>query len=337
MRFSIVIPVFNASELVKISIDSLKSQTFEDFEVILVDDGSTDDSYNIISELIINDNRFKILRQINGGPGCARNAGINISTGDFIGFLDADDYFHCDYLMKVNKSIVNNSTDIVVSDFLKVDISGKIIKKYVSNLYGCITGMEGLRYILRSEKITSMSQNKVFRRELFADVTFPGDILVNEDSSTLFKLFHKSRKVSFVNEFLFYYVQHPSSTMNSFSKKKLMDRIVASKIVSDYLDVELDINLIENDYIFYYFLNVIFSGTMQVSLQSEQAGKDMKFFMSNLKDGMFSFSNIYIICSKYKAKGALLFILKLSPMLYIFAIKLIKKVDDFTLLSKKVI
>jgi len=236
MRFSIVIPVFNASQLVNITITSLMSQTYKDFEVIFVDDGSTDDSYNVIKDKIFNDRRFSIYKQSNKGPGSARNKGILHSKGDYVGFLDADDYFHSDYLNKMNQSICDNSSDIVVSDYLKVDVLGNTIKKYESKLLENIDGISALHYILRSDRITSMSQNKVFKRELFNNVKFPTDIIVNEDSATLFKLFHKSQKVSFVNEFLFYYVQHPTSTMNSFSWKKIKDRIVASEIVLDYLE-----------------------------------------------------------------------------------------------------
>jgi glycosyltransferase involved in cell wall biosynthesis len=316
MKISIIIPVYNAMNIIHMPIASLIKQSFNDFEVILVNDGSTDNSIEIIEGLIIDDKRFIIINQENNGPGSARNAGIKVAKGEYIGFIDSDDYFDKSFLGKMVTKINDENSDIVICDTLKVDFDGNIIKSYICNYKKSISGIEAFEDIMKSINITSLSQNKLFRKILFRDVYYPKNILVNEDSATIYKLMLKANKVSFVHESLFYYVQHPSSTMNSFNKTKIDDRIKVSKLIkADLINKKLlDKYIIE--YQIYYLLNVILSASVQIAKQSNNYTLDMKYLFNKFDKDIFTYKNIFLLKKFHLKKAIALFVLKVSKILF---------------------
>jgi glycosyltransferase involved in cell wall biosynthesis len=235
-KISIIIPAYNAEKHIHVPIESLKKQTLKEFEVIIVNDGSNDKTKEEIHRLIINDARFLYVEQINQGPGAARNTGIKHSTGIYVGFLDSDDYFDTTYLEKMYSKALSEKADIVVSDFYKVDQNDQILQVYRSNS-SSMTGIQSFKNILEANSLTSLSQNKLFKRDLFIEnnIQFPKNIIVNEDVATIYKLMLVSNKIVFVNEPLFYYVQIPSSSMNSYNERKVNDRLkVADLILEDF-------------------------------------------------------------------------------------------------------
>ena len=125
---SIIIPVFNVEKYLRECLDSLLNQTYQDFEVICVDDGSTDESYKILEEYKNKDERFVIIQQNNKGAGAARNRGIELAKGEYIQFLDSDDYFEPNMLEKLCSVAKKNDTDIVVCSARKVDENKNIIE-----------------------------------------------------------------------------------------------------------------------------------------------------------------------------------------------------------------
>lgn len=117
-KVSIIIPVYNVESYLKKCIDSILLQTYTNFELILIDDGSTDQSYEICDEYSLNDKRIKVIHKINEGVSKARNLGLSISTGDYICFVDSDDWIDCDMLEYI---IVNaDDFDIVQFGFRRV-------------------------------------------------------------------------------------------------------------------------------------------------------------------------------------------------------------------------
>lgn len=125
MKISIVVPVYNGSKHVKRCIDSILSQSFCDFELLLINDGSTDNSLEILKEYEKNDKRIKVFDQVNMGVACSRNRGIKFSKGEFITFIDNDDYIDNNYLESLVKNC--NDQDIVISGYRRVNINDKEI------------------------------------------------------------------------------------------------------------------------------------------------------------------------------------------------------------------
>lgn len=129
IKLSIIIPVFNVEKYVQTCLDSVIEQSFRDFEVIVVDDGSTDGSPAICDAAAKQDGRICVIHQQNGGLSAARNAGLDIARGEWIGFLDSDDFIMPDMYEKLMDAAEKARADIAVCNYLRVDVQGKPIEK----------------------------------------------------------------------------------------------------------------------------------------------------------------------------------------------------------------
>ena len=131
-NYSVIIPVYNAEPFIYKAIESLKNQTYTNIEVIIVDDGSTDNSYDKCKYLIENDHRFKLFHKQNGGVSSARNYGIKKSSGEYISFLDSDDYIDKNCFNRINSIIKKYNPEIVRYNYVS---KGILLKqhKYLTN------------------------------------------------------------------------------------------------------------------------------------------------------------------------------------------------------------
>ena len=128
MKISIIVPVYNASEYIGICIDSILNQTYQNFELLLINDGSTDNSLRILEDYAKRDKRIRVINQKNMGVAKTRNKGIQLARGEYIMFIDNDDYIDSDYLEQFIKFC--DGQDIVIGGYRRVDLSGKILKKF---------------------------------------------------------------------------------------------------------------------------------------------------------------------------------------------------------------
>lgn len=129
IKLSIIIPVFNVEKYVQTCLDSVIEQSFRNFEVIVVDDGSTDGSPTICDAAAKQDGRICVIHQQNGGLSAARNAGLDIARGEWIGFLDSDDFIMPDMYEKLMDAAEKARADIAICNYLRVDVQGKPIEK----------------------------------------------------------------------------------------------------------------------------------------------------------------------------------------------------------------
>ena len=129
IKLSIIIPVFNVEKYVQTCLDSVIEQSFRDFEVIVVDDGSTDGSPAICDAAAKQDGRIRVIHQRNGGLSAARNAGLDIARGEWIGFLDSDDFILPDMYEKLMNAAEKARADIAVCNYMRVDVQEKPIEK----------------------------------------------------------------------------------------------------------------------------------------------------------------------------------------------------------------
>jgi len=125
-KVSVVVPVYNAQEYLRRCVDSILNQTYTDLEIILVDDGSTDQSAEICKEYAVKDSRVRYLFQENAGPDYARKKGVQVSTGEYLTFADADDYVDADMIGRLHQELVERNCDMVCSQAKRVDDSGRI-------------------------------------------------------------------------------------------------------------------------------------------------------------------------------------------------------------------
>ena len=167
---SVIIPIYNVEKYLAECIESVINQTFSDLEIILVNDGSTDNCREICENYKRKDNRIKLIHKSNGGPSSARNAGIDIAKGDYFTFIDSDDYIMPDMIEQL--IYVSQSTDADISICCKSDYkdeSDKGINKDIEIL----TKEETLKCILTEKKILTSPCGKLYKRNLFNKVRYP--------------------------------------------------------------------------------------------------------------------------------------------------------------------
>ena len=212
-EISVIIPVYNAEKTLSRALDSLLQQTFTNFEIIAVNDGSTDGSLELLNFYKRKDHRVQVLNKINEGPGVARNAGMGVARGKYITFLDADDFCEPNMLAEYSKTLESTGADIVVSNFHKYSIheqkvtgqGGHYAKKLLYNVDEL-----GEEFFTISQP---MPWNKIFRKEMLIknNVTFP-NLKASEDICFCCNAFACAQKIAFVeNPFVFWTYDNENS------------------------------------------------------------------------------------------------------------------------------
>lgn len=218
---SIIIPVYNVERYLKECFDSLLLQSYTNFEAIIIDDGSTDGSGTICDEYAKKDERFKVVHKKNGGAGSARNIGLNLAKGKYIGFIDSDDYVNVNYL----KIMVENSKsyDIIQCNELMV-FTNRIVPMHAisSGAYDNISFLE--KYIINWN--CSLLHNKLFKKECIKDIFFEEGHIVDDEYFT-YQCVLKSKNVLQIDECLYNYRMRKSGVMHSVDSMKriYLDRI----------------------------------------------------------------------------------------------------------------
>ena len=246
VKISVIVPVYNCENYIEDSIKSILNQSFKDIEVICVDDGSTDDSLDILNELSMKDARLKIYTQENQGASVARNNALEKVSGDYIYFFDADDYIVEDGLEKVYSNAVNNDSDMVIfyyddyqeDRFLrhcKIDLD----KKFQDVDYNNFT-FNYKDYKQYAFKGASAPWFKLYKKDFLDkhdDIRFPVNLNHNDVAFHIMTVL-KASKISFLPEFLYHYrVDNPNSISNT-RYKAYKDIFCIINIVEDFLKAE---------------------------------------------------------------------------------------------------
>ena len=246
IKISVVVPVYNCEDYLEESIKSILNQSFKDIEVICVDDGSTDDSLNILNELSMQDNRIKVYSQENQGSSVARNNALEKVSGDYIYFFDADDYLVDDCLEKVYSNAVNNDSDIVIFYFDKYNedcflkhCNIDLDKKFPEVDYNNFT-FNYNDYKQYAFKGDSAPWFKLYKKDFLKkhdNIKFPVNLKHNDIPFHIMTVL-KASKISFLPEFLYHYrVDNPNSISNT-RLKSYKDIFCIINIVEDFLKTE---------------------------------------------------------------------------------------------------
>lgn len=232
-KISIIVPIYNTSKFLDKCINSILKQTYKGLEIILVNDGSTDDSLKKINDYKKIDNRIIIINKKNGGLSSARNAGIKIATGNYILNVDSDDWLEnntCEILLK---TAIKNDADIVIGNiFLEYKNKKEKWEDLKNNkIYNNLDYL----YAFFSENGKGSVSNKLIKRELYIDnkIYHPEGISLGEDTSTLLRLALKSKKIVKIGNYIYHYRQNEFSMMYS-KNKKIYEYIEAVEIIKKY-------------------------------------------------------------------------------------------------------
>ena len=224
---SIIVPIYNVEKYLCKCIDSLINQSEKRIEIILVDDGSSDNCGAICDSYEKKDNRIKVIHKENGGLSSARNAGLDIAKGEYIGFVDSDDWIEIDMYKILFDFAIKYDADIVYSNFKKVYSENEVHNIVDSNKVYVFERNEALNNIYTELGIhTVVSWNKLYKRSLFNKIRFP-DGHIHEDVYTTHKLLNISNKVVYIDKTLYYYRQNESSITNSSFSEKNLDYLYA--------------------------------------------------------------------------------------------------------------
>lgn len=245
---SIIVPVYNVKNYLERSIYSILAQTFQDFELILIDDGSTDGSGTLCDSYAVKDPRIQVLHQENKGQSYARNIGIKIARGKYITFVDSDDWLEPEMYQLMFASIEKNNADIVISRLQIVNAPNDVIRVIGYDKELLLNRIEATKEILRDDMIPSFPVNKIFRRELFDGIEFPvGRIF--EDTATIYKVFFKANRVVTIPYIGYNYWQNPNGTCQKKHDvvQKQLDRELYNALAFDerYVFAKNNIELVE--------------------------------------------------------------------------------------------
>lgn len=244
IKVSVVIPVYNAKDYLHDCIKSLLSQTLVDCEFIFVNDGSTDNSLEIIQKYQEEDNRIKLISQENKGIAEARNAGIEIASGEYIGFLDNDDFVKIDFFENLYKNAIENNLDILVSK----TILGRD-GKYIIKDHGFNTNLIFTKDVIQEQIIPNLLKvedlfsvwNKIYKRTFIFenDIRFPGNRVIEEDNIFNIQAFNNAEKVRFIDYAGYYY----RDVADSKSRKTIENDYFSKALEKYYLDYKKEYSL----------------------------------------------------------------------------------------------
>ena len=286
---SVIVPVYNVEKYLSKCLESILNQSFSQFELILVNDGSTDNSELIFNKYLY-DKRLRVINKSNGGLSSARNAGLDVARGEYIIFIDSDDYINNKMFEILYNEMIRSKSDIIICDYLKVSESEneKIIDMldYKSEI---IEGKENILNQLCSEKRMqfTVAWNKLYKKKLFESLRFEEGRL-HEDEFIAHRILGKAQKVNYIDLKLYYYVQRNNSIMQSQFKVNRLDCLDALYDRIKYCDENNLIYLkgrtikIYVDMFFYYYKEIV-------------KVFNNKFILAKLKENV---RKIFLICIK---------------------------------------
>ena len=221
-KISVIIPVYNPGKHLYRCLDSMINQTYENLEIILIDDGSTDKSGNICDLYALKDNRIKVIHKVNGGLSSARNTGLDVVTGKLIGFVDSDDYIKAEMYEKLKENMDTYKSDIAFCTFYKKNrYNSKInnnIPKYKEGLYINRDKFDNIN------NISNVAWNKLYKKDIFKSIKY-AEGKAFEDIAVICDIIDKAKKISYINEPLYYYRARKSGISKSYNNTDRIDAL----------------------------------------------------------------------------------------------------------------
>jgi glycosyltransferase involved in cell wall biosynthesis len=221
-KISIIVPLYNSENYLRRCIDSLINQTYENLEIILVDDGSTDGSRKICNEYAKKDTRIKVIHKINGGISDARNTGLKISSGEYIGFVDSDDYVDTDMYELLYNNLCASGAGIAECRYNIVKNKSKPVHTGSPMTVEVFDTLGSLRELIISRKFKTTVWNKLYKKSVIDNVYFPLN-KINEDVPWTFRVFTNAKKLISIDSVKYHYCFNDNSCSTSFKYLKRAD------------------------------------------------------------------------------------------------------------------
>lgn len=218
---SVIVPIYNVEKYLDRCVDSVINQTYKNLEIILVDDGSPDNCPQMCDGYAKKDSRIKVVHKKNGGLSDARNAGMEVASGEYVSFIDSDDYISLDFYETLLQTMVDNNSDIVECSVVKF-YEDNNFDEYSDDLKltNCDT-LGALDGLINENSFKQHVWNKLYKSNIALDIPYAVGKL-NEDEFWTYQVFGKAKKVTRINKTMYYYFQRGSSIMgNGYNIKRL--------------------------------------------------------------------------------------------------------------------
>lgn len=231
---SIVLPAYNVAEYVAECLDSLLNQTYKNIEIIMINDGSTDETGEICRQYAASDKRIRFVDQTNHGLPYCHELGLSLATGDLITFMDSDDYLDLDMYREVLAAMADYHADIGITGTCLVDEQGRrLSEKYTGDLWTA-SRTEAMRALMLERLVDSVITNKVFRRDVLLGLHFPQDGH-HDDIAFCYRAFHQCQRVVHTGKPTYYYRQRQGSISYQPVSEEKLSLLKFSKDVYDFV------------------------------------------------------------------------------------------------------
>lgn len=288
---SVIVPVYNVEPYLVQCIESIQNQSHHNLDIILIDDGSKDNCGEICEKFAAKDSRIRVIHQLNGGLSAARNAGLDIAIGQYIAFVDSDDFISTDMYQILLKKLIIAKADMAICSFIKVDIDGNQSKINTPIQDEIFEGLDVFRKFRMCEYWHyNTVWNKLYKKEIFYSIRFPEN-KTNEDVFIIYDIYKRAKKVVTTQNPLYFYRDVQNSIMHKKPTVRNLDGIEAafkSFICCEYEHKEIMPSMY---YLAMHQLNR-FRGITYTSKQEHQRKKEIKkmirymFFKAGVKKNL---------------------------------------------------
>lgn len=234
-KVSIIVPVYNVEKYLKRCLDSLVNQTLKDIEIICVNDGSTDGSLAILDEYVRNDDRIVVINQENSGQSVARNRGIDVAKGEYLGFVDSDDWVSEDYFERLHNSAIQNNAEIAVGGIIRLHKFNR--RKFLTFAKETVTNDVNLKFELCDLPEKSYVWNKIYKSSKLKEIglKFEEGIVFEDCIFTPQALFYFDKIVTVPDAYYFYW-RRSDSTVTRKDGKSRVDSVYANDKAQKFIE-----------------------------------------------------------------------------------------------------
>ena len=305
-KITVIIPIYNAEKYLSGTIKCMKNQSFKDFEVLLINDGSKDQSERICREAADSDGRFRYIYQENQGVSSARNKGLELSGGEYITFIDADDDIPDNYLEALYSALVENNCQMSVCDVTMItdDVETGRFTLQPQQL----TQTQALNYLLTRKHINSGPCAKLFQREILEGLTFP-PLKAYEDILFVVDALCQCDRVAVTDQTEYRYIQNAGSAMSTFMKMPSQDIVTASEKLLAFLAEREDLN----PRCFYITASHLMQYVLPLASREEP---EAKAFIAATKGVFGDYKQTILRCSAFPWKEKITYFLAAYGWLY---------------------
>ena len=281
-KISIIVPVFNGEQCIEKCVSSICKQTYRNIEIVIINDGSTDNTEVICEKLKSNDQRINTYTIKNCGVADARNYGINKAVGEYIMFVDADDYIDSDMCESLLHIMIRENVDIVVSKAVDEDPDGKILNEAHCPTKEVIFDED---FNFCDSYANYVCWGTLYKRRVIGNVRFDNRFYVSEDSLFFYMVLNNYKKYYIISEKFYHYVIYPNSASNGVVDEKKYTEILAWKEIKNYVSVGENIRYVSLCAAIEYRARLLFRKSGNADIKDEILEDLLKEIYCNKKIG----------------------------------------------------